>query len=81
MQPKHLHAHARVKHEPTIKVKQRVCRLYGKDFNNIAEAARYWGISYSWAIEQVNAGRNKESFPEKNIHKGNNRGKWRENHA
>jgi len=29
----------------------------------MAEAARYWGISHSWAAEQVRKGWNTESFP------------------
>jgi len=63
MQPKDKPTHIRIKYEPTQKQKQVECRLYGKDFINIAEAARHWGISHSWAREQISKGWNTESFP------------------
>tara|TARA_R100001460_G_scaffold94976_1_gene137101 strand:- start:215 stop:355 length:141 start_codon:yes stop_codon:yes gene_type:complete len=31
----------------------------------MAEAARYWGISYAWATEQINNGWNQDGFPPK----------------
>tara|TARA_R100000426_G_scaffold2332_3_gene3805 strand:+ start:241 stop:381 length:141 start_codon:yes stop_codon:yes gene_type:complete len=31
----------------------------------MAEAARYWGISYAWAAEQVRNGWNQDTFPSK----------------
>lgn len=37
--------------------------MYGKEFINMAEAARYWNISYAWTTEQVNKGWNRDSFP------------------
>jgi len=63
MQPRDKPMHIRIKYEPTQKQKQIQCRLYGKDFINMAEAARYWGISHSWASEQIKKGWNTESFP------------------
>ena len=63
MQPKDKPKHIRIKYEPTQKQKQIQCRLYGKDFINMAEAARHWGISHSWASEQIKNGWNTESFP------------------
>ena len=65
MQPKDKPTHIRIKYEPTQKQKQVECRLYGKDFINMAEAARHWGISDSWAREQISKGWNTESFPRK----------------
>jgi hypothetical protein len=65
MQPKGVPCHIRIKHAPTIKKPGRSCRLYGKTFDSIAEAARCFGISYSWAVEQVNNGWNMEDFPKK----------------
>ena len=65
MQPKDQPTHSRIKYEPTQKQTQTECRLYGKDFINMAEAARYWGISHSWAVEQIKKGWNTESFPSK----------------
>ena len=65
MQPKDQPTHIRIKYEPTQKQTQTECRLYGKDFINMAEAARYWGISYAWASEQIKKGWNTESFPSK----------------
>lgn len=68
MQPKHLPMYQRLKHEPTQKHKGRTCRLYGKDFRSIAEAARYYGISWTWAREQIDKGHNTESYPTKVLH-------------
>ncbi len=65
MQPKGVPCHIRIKHAPTIKKPGRSCRLYGKTFDSIAEAARCFDISYSWAVEQVNNGWNMEDFPKK----------------
>ena len=65
MQPKDKPTHIRIKYEPTQKQKQVECRLYGKDCINMAEAARHWGISHSWAREQISKGWNTESFPRK----------------
>ena len=65
MQPKDKPTHIRIKYEPTQKQKQVEGRLYGKDFINMAEAARHWGISHSWAREQISKGWNTESFPRK----------------
>ena len=86
MQPTNTNAHQRVKHEPTRLnqyaygvQKGRRCRLYGLDFDSIAQAARHWGISYSWAIEQINSNINRDSLPKRHIHKGY-RGQWRKQH-
>jgi len=65
VQPKGVPCHIRIKHAPTIKKPGRSCRLYGKTFDSIAEAARCFDISYSWAVEQVNNGWNMEDFPKK----------------
>ena len=65
MQPKDQPTHIRIKYEPTQKQTQTECRLYGKDFINMAEAARYWSISYAWASEQIKKGWNQETFPPK----------------
>ena len=64
MQPKHLPMYERLKHEPTQKQQGVSCRLYGKDFRSIAEAARYWKISYTWAREQITQHRHRETKPE-----------------
>ena len=65
MQPKNVPVHIRIKVEPTVKQRGRPCRLHGKDFNSIADAARYFNENYSWAAEQVQKGMNRESFPKK----------------
>tara|TARA_B100000424_G_scaffold63970_1_gene46871 strand:+ start:767 stop:988 length:222 start_codon:yes stop_codon:yes gene_type:complete len=65
MQPKEVPSHVRIRYEPTFKQKGRQCKLYGKTFLNMAEAARYWGITYAWATEQINKGWNQDSFPSK----------------
>ena len=64
MQPKHLPMYQRMKHEPTQKQQGVSCRLYGKDFRSIAEAARYWKISYTWAREQITQHRHRDTKPE-----------------
>jgi hypothetical protein len=65
MQPKNAPCHIRIKVEPTQQQKGRACRLHGKDFKSIADAARHWNVNYSWAAEQVSKGWNKEGFPQK----------------
>lgn len=65
MQPKNVPVHVRIKVEPTIKQRGRPCRLHGKDFKSIADAARYFNVNYSWAAEQVQKGMNRENFPKK----------------
>ena len=75
MQPQNVNAHQRVKYEPTRIKRGRSCRLFGVDFHSVAEAARYWKISYSWAKEMVHAGRNQETWP-RQIHP--TKGKWRD---
>lgn len=65
MQPKNVPCHIRIKVEPTQKQRGRACRLHGKDFKSIADAARHWKVDYSWAAEQVNRGMNRENFPKK----------------
>ena len=39
MQPKNVPCHIRIKVEPTQKQRGRACRLHGKDFKSIADAA------------------------------------------
>ena len=80
MQPKNMSAHQRVKYEPGYLKRGRQCTLFGVDFESIAQAARYWQISYSWAKEQIDCGHNKHSLPKRYIHKGKYRGKWRTKH-
>ena len=75
MQPQNVNPHQRIKWEPTIKQKQIRCRLFGKDFDSVAAASRYYRISYSWAKEMVHAGRNQETWP-RQIHP--TKGKWRD---
>lgn len=65
MQPKNVPTHIRIKHAPTLIQRGRACRLYGKDFHNMASAARYWDISLSWVREQVDKNQNSEEFPPK----------------
>lgn len=65
MQPKNLPMHIRIQYTPTRIQRGRTCRLYGKDFHNMAEASRYWGISWSWVREQVDNNQNREAFPPK----------------
>lgn len=64
MQPKDLPMYARIKHEPTQKQQGVSCRLYGKDFRSIAEAARHWKISYTWARNQIINDYNRDALPD-----------------
>lgn len=61
MQPKHLPKHLRIKYEPTQKQKGVGCRLFGEDFRSIAEAARHYNITYSWAHQMVTNGRHRDT--------------------
>ena len=79
MQPKGMTAHQRVKYEPTYFQLGKPCRLFGKDFQSVAQAARHWGISYSWAREMIDKGMHEEKMPERKIHKGY-RSRWRKQH-
>ena len=86
MQPQSTNAHQRVKHEPTRLnqyaygvQKGKPCRLFGNNFDSVAQAARHWGISYSWAREMIDKGMHQEAKPERKIHKGY-RGQWRKQH-
>ena len=80
MQPRNINAHQRVKYEPTRRKRGRQCTLFGMDFESVAQAARYWNISYSWAKEQIDCGQNKYDLPRRHIHKGKYRGRWRTKH-
>ena len=86
MQPQNTNAHQRVKHEPTRLnqyaygvQKGRRCRLFGNNFDSIAQAARHEDISYSWAREMINKGMHQEAKPKRQIHKGY-RSRWRKQH-
>ena len=46
--------------EVTITQRGRACRLFGQDFISVAQAARHFGISHSFAREIVNGDRHKE---------------------
>ena len=46
------------------------------NFDSVAQAARHWGISYSWAREMIDKGMHQEAKPERQIHKGY-RSRWR----
>ena len=37
------------------------CRLFGRDFPSVAEAARHHQISHSWARELVHAGKHQNT--------------------
>ena len=63
MQPKGLHAHARIKYEPTRIQNQLECRLFGKTFRSVAEAARYYGLAPSTAYEYYHQRLHRETFP------------------
>jgi len=63
MQPQELHAHARIRHEPTHIQKQLECRLFGKTFRSVAEAARYYGLYPSTAYEYHHERKHRETFP------------------
>ena len=80
MQPRNMNAHQRVKYKPSYLKRGRQCTLFGVDFESVAQAARYWKISYSWAKEQIDGGYNKHSLPKRYIHKGKPRGQWRTKH-
>ena len=80
MQPRNMNAHQRVKYKPSYLKRGRKCTLFGVDFESVAQAARYWKISYSWAKEQIDGGYNKDSLPKRYIHKGKPRGQWRTKH-
>ena len=75
MQPQNVNPHQRIKWEPTIKQKQIRCRLFGKDFDSVAQASRYYRISYTWAKDMVHSGRNKETYPKQHHPE---KGKWRD---
>ncbi len=55
---KHLHPNPKQKQ---VGVK---CKLFGKEFNSIADAARYFNISHSWARECVLNDKHKDTLPE-----------------
>lgn len=76
MQPRNINAYQRVKYEPTVFQVGRFCRLFGENFYSVAQAARHWGISYSWAKEMVDNGMHQEAKPKRKIHKGY-RSRWR----
>ena len=63
MQPKGLHAHARIKYHPTRIQNQLECRLFGKTFRSVAEAARYYGLAPSTAYEYHHQRLHRETFP------------------
>ena len=79
MQPKNMSAHQRVKYEPTIFQVGKFCRLFGENFYSVAQAARHWGISYSWAKEMIDNGMHQEEKPKRKIHTGY-RSRWRTKH-
>ena len=79
MQPKNITANQRVKYKPTVLQTGKACRLFGEDFYSVAQAARHWGISYSWAREMIDKGMHQEAKPERQIHKGH-RARWRTKH-
>ena len=62
MQPKELHAHARIRYEPTLVQKQLECRLFGKTFRSVAEAARYYGLYPSTAYQYHHEKLHRETF-------------------
>ena len=76
MQPKELHAHARIKFEPTRVQKQLECRLFGKTFRSVVAAARYYELSPSTAYQWHHEHRHRETFP-----KTKRWDKWRAEHA
>ena len=76
MQPKELHAHARIKFEPTRVQKQLECRLFGKTFRSVAAAARNYELSLSTVYQWHHEHRHRESFP-----KTKRWDKWRAEHA
>lgn len=46
--------------EVTITQRGRPCRLFGRDFISMSQAARYYNLSHSFTREMVNDGRHKE---------------------
>ena len=52
--PKHLHPN------PTQKQTGKKCRLFGKDFSSMSEAARYYNISHTWVRQMVKNGYNQD---------------------
>jgi len=42
--------------DPSIDKSGVTCRLFGKDFQSMAHAARYYDISYTWVREIVARG-------------------------
>lgn len=46
--------------EPKVIQKGRACRLGGVDFLSVAQACRYWGLSYSTAMAHVESGKYEE---------------------
>jgi len=75
MQPQGLHAHARIKFEPTRIQKQLECRLFGETFHNVAAAARKFDLSASTVYQWHHEGRHRETFP-----KTKRWDKWRTQH-
>ena len=63
MQPKELHAHARIKFEPTRVQKQLECRLFGETFRSVAAAARKFDLSASTVYQWHHERRHRETFP------------------
>ena len=60
MQPTNTNAHQRVKHEPTRLnqyaygiQKGKPCRLFGNNFDSVAQAARHWEIGRASCRERV----------------------------
>lgn len=53
--PKHLHPN------PKIIQKGRSCRVFGKDYISMSEAARDLNLSISWIKEMVNEGKHTET--------------------
>ena len=74
MQPQELHAHARIKFEPTRVQKQLECRLFGKTFRSVAAAARNYELSLSTVYQWHHEHRHRETFP-----KTKRWDKWRNN--
>lgn len=64
--PKHLHPN------PSLKQKGKQCRLFGKDFNSMSEAARHYNISHTWVRQMVKQGYNQD-VPRESVRKS-----WRE---
>jgi len=75
MQPKELNGHARCKHKPTLIQKQLECRLFGKTFRSVADAAREYELYPSTAYQWHHEGKYRETFP-----KTKRWDKWRTKH-